>query len=1187
MRKKLYIRILAAFMAAAMVSSSDVSVAYASALDTYPDGQPVLSSEDTDILTEDTLITDDPQPLKEAENITSVNPQDEDAASPDAEEENTPSPDTDEENAEPGNVSTSVVFNGMPEGLSLSDKQLKEKAGLRSHKIPDTLRQLEAGYDYVADEFVYLTDTEEEAALIAAAYNSVLSDYSYGVAVAKLPDGISVTDVIDSAAYDGLMPPVYPNYIGRLEEPVEDESEYPEITAEGFTMPQAGDYVTWVHGENGLKPLLANPDIYLRNPSNPAESYQWHHEMVDTYGAWSSTMGSRNIKVAVIDSGVSKDHEELKGRVTQRPVGTIPAAPASGRNHGTHCAGIIAASAGNGKGGAGIAPGVSIYSYNVFGDSDSYIYADLVQGINLAVSDKVNIISMSLGGYDYYYPIQEAINKAYASNITVVVSMGNSGTNVKTFPAGLDHVIAVTSVDRNGTLSEFSNYGNWADIAAPGSHIVSSVISGYDTYSGTSMAAPVVSGVAALYMSRFGNPGPDKMEKLLKSNTTKVNSNNAGVGIVNACNMFTSDDLAPVITVTDKSGKQITNFNTPLPAGAKISINPRQGAGTNDLIIYTTDGSKPSVKDGELVNGIEYTGPVTIDDKASSSSVTINAFVISGTGLIGKPASLKVKAPDKSKAADLKIKSVSLDKKSVDLKYRTGASSSDVIRIASLKNTNNEDVNIRNYKYEWVSSNPSVAAVISQADGSAKVTAAGGGSAKITLNILDGSKKSASFTVKVSRLPDEITVNGQTAIEAGASATYKASLTPAKVNSKTVTWSITPETDGVNINIKNGKVTVGKDVKNGTSFTVTATSADDGAVRGNLKVTVRNKMKNLTISAGTDKRASKNSKGQLTSVTLFSHDITSSSIKENTITLTAVSDSGNTQDVIWSLDRSSSAEITGSDRGNKVTITGLAPGTVKLACTAADGSGKKANINIVVINPASGITITPNDDSYHNICIGKSAKATAVLGTAYGKPTVTAVDWKFKVTKCELELEQDTRSGYEYMKYVRGYNNLGTDLTDKFKNAVKINKTGTVSIDKKKWEAAIKNGNYYDEYRLPLTMHLEVTASTTDGTNLKATSDYYVNAQPIVLNAKYNDHDNFFISGLNYFGPLKTSTSAPDIASCEYDCCFYDSYNKVFVYQISLHPTYKGLKKKTAVTFKSTTTDGSNKTIPLKLMFLP
>ncbi|MCR5603415.1 MAG: hypothetical protein K6G27_06915, partial [Lachnospiraceae bacterium] len=218
MSKKLYLRILAVFMAAAMVSSSNVSVAYAAALDMYPDGQPVLSSEDTDILTEDTLITDDPlyegssdnllspddpQPLKEVENITSVNPQDEGAASPDTEEGNSPSPDTDEENAGPDNVSTSVVFNGMPEGFSLSDKQLKEKVGLRSHKVPDTLRQLEAGYDYVANEFVYLTDTEEEAALIAAAYNSSLIDYSDGVAVAKLPEGISVTDVIDAAAYDG------------------------------------------------------------------------------------------------------------------------------------------------------------------------------------------------------------------------------------------------------------------------------------------------------------------------------------------------------------------------------------------------------------------------------------------------------------------------------------------------------------------------------------------------------------------------------------------------------------------------------------------------------------------------------------------------------------------------------------------------------------------------------------------------------------------------------------------------------------------------------------------------------------------------------------------------------------------------------------------------------------------------
>lgn len=193
--------------------------------------------------------------------------------------------------------------------------------------------------------------------------------------------------------------------------------------------------------------------------------------------------------------------------------------------HGTHVAGIIAASE-NGSGIIGVAPEAGLLILKAVSGNGVGEINHLIKAIDYAVSwrgtggERVNIISMSMGTPEDVPMLHEVIKKAVNANILVVSSAGNEGdgklaTSEIQYPAYYKEVVAVGAVDANGSLAPFSSTNNEVDILAPGVKILSTFLKGtYAELSGTSMAAPHVSGAAALLISSFSPDiaKPDEME---------------------------------------------------------------------------------------------------------------------------------------------------------------------------------------------------------------------------------------------------------------------------------------------------------------------------------------------------------------------------------------------------------------------------------------------------------------------------------------------------------------------------------------------------------------------------------------------------------------------------------------------------------------------------------------------------
>jgi subtilisin family serine protease len=176
--------------------------------------------------------------------------------------------------------------------------------------------------------------------------------------------------------------------------------------------------------------------------------------------------------------------------------------------HGTHVSGTIGASANDGVGITGVAWNVRILPVRFLGDDGGGSLADAVSSIDYATLMKVNIMSNSWGGGGFSQALMDSITHAKDAGILFVAAAGNSGTNLDNspeYPASyqVDNVISVAAIDATGRLANFSNYGrNSVHLAAPGVGIVSHTMNGLESWDGTSMACPHVSGVAALLLSQ-------------------------------------------------------------------------------------------------------------------------------------------------------------------------------------------------------------------------------------------------------------------------------------------------------------------------------------------------------------------------------------------------------------------------------------------------------------------------------------------------------------------------------------------------------------------------------------------------------------------------------------------------------------------------------------------------------------
>ncbi len=235
-----------------------------------------------------------------------------------------------------------------------------------------------------------------------------------------------------------------------------------------------------------------------------------------------SAINASGIGIAIIDTGIDLTHPDLN------VVGntTFVTATRSGNDdngHGTHCAGIAAARD-NGIGVRGVAPGAQLYAVKVLSRSGSGSYSAVIAGVDwvAARADKIQVANMSLGGPSST-ALNDAISKAVAAGIAFCVAAGNDGADASnTSPANCGDALAVSAiVDTDGlcggtggatgygaddTFASFSNFGPFVHIAAPGVNIYSTYKGGsYATMSGTSMAAPHVTGAAALFIAK--NPG--------------------------------------------------------------------------------------------------------------------------------------------------------------------------------------------------------------------------------------------------------------------------------------------------------------------------------------------------------------------------------------------------------------------------------------------------------------------------------------------------------------------------------------------------------------------------------------------------------------------------------------------------------------------------------------------------------
>lgn len=256
---------------------------------------------------------------------------------------------------------------------------------------------------------------------------------------------------------------------------------------------------------------------------DPLESSQWGWRRLG--GGELARLGDGSgLVVAVLDTGVDASHPDLAGRVlpgwdSMNPEGDGRSDP---NGHGTHVAGILGATSGNGEGVSGVAPGVQILPVRVLDASGNGDDDELALGIIWAVDNGADILNLSIGGAIPSTLLEGAIDHALANGVLVVVAAGNDGAtgNVPSYPAAYRQVLAVGSTDSSDRRSIFSNTGEYLDIAAPGSWIVSTWPGGrYQTSSGTSMAAPFVAGAAALLQARTGLRGNELAARLVADAT--------------------------------------------------------------------------------------------------------------------------------------------------------------------------------------------------------------------------------------------------------------------------------------------------------------------------------------------------------------------------------------------------------------------------------------------------------------------------------------------------------------------------------------------------------------------------------------------------------------------------------------------------------------------------------------------
>ncbi|RIE03555.1 S8 family peptidase [Cohnella faecalis] len=273
---------------------------------------------------------------------------------------------------------------------------------------------------------------------------------------------------------------------------------------------------------------------FIDNMKKSDQNVPWGIHSIGADLSNSKNIAGKNTKIAILDTGISA-HPDLK------VVGGISFVPSvasylDDNGHGTHVAGIVAAKD-NRIGVLGAAPEADIYSVKVLDKDGAGTYGQVIQGIEWAIQNKMDVISMSFGGDPYSEALHMAVKAATDNGIVVVAAAGNGGygEETETYPARFEETISVGAVTKSHRLASFSSMGSEIDLVAPGQEIVSTSKDGdYVVMSGTSMAAPHVTGAVAALLSKNKKMSVEQLKKTLYSSATPLGSaNQYGHGLVN------------------------------------------------------------------------------------------------------------------------------------------------------------------------------------------------------------------------------------------------------------------------------------------------------------------------------------------------------------------------------------------------------------------------------------------------------------------------------------------------------------------------------------------------------------------------------------------------------------------------------------------------------------------------------
>ncbi len=348
-------------------------------------------------------------------------------------------------------------------------------------------------------------------------------------------------------------------------------------------------------------PSVQSPPISDEEPNDPyfVDGQQWDMNSIDMKKAWNIKRAGAETVVAVIDTGVDYNHPDLVGKVIKgKNYINNTDDPMDDHGHGTHVAGTIGAITNNGIGISSVSWGAKILAIKACDNNGDCITSNVVRGISYALSQGVKVINISIAGVgsctrenffggDRVY--EDVIKEANSKGAIMIVAAGNNNQDAKNeVPGACEGVVAVGATNQSNERwvssdSTGSNFGDKIDLSAPGSPILStSVQNGYSIRNGTSMAAPHVSGVAALLLSFNKNLSSSELKKCIVESAGKIESDRYIGGLLNAYN---------ALMRCGASNPQSISALTPTSIPSILPTAPDEIIGGNNIDNYSISGT--------------------------------------------------------------------------------------------------------------------------------------------------------------------------------------------------------------------------------------------------------------------------------------------------------------------------------------------------------------------------------------------------------------------------------------------------------------------------------------------------------------------------------------------------------------------------------------------------------------------